>query len=96
MVYKYGDSLCSNSCSDKAPDCRHAISPFFQSINVGTDCILYAEASVVFLSMSIFKMTILSFHLFFNASRMGVIILQGAHHVAKKSTRTGVSPVIIS
>lgn len=65
------------------------ISPCFHSTRVGTDCILYSEDKEIFLSISIFSIMILFPIFFFNSSRTGFIILQGPHHSAKKSTRTG-------
>lgn len=49
-----------------------------------------------FLSTSIFMIFALSPIFDFNSSRMGFIILQGPHHSAEKSTRTGVSLLISS
>lgn len=78
------------------PDWRNLISPFLKIINVGTDCTWYAAAACGFLSMSTFIIFALSPTFEDTSFNIGAIILQGPHHSAEKSTRTGVSELIRS
>src|SRR6185437_6070872 len=78
------------------PLCRHLIWPSRKTISVGTLCIPYADATAGLRSMSIFRMVILSPILSLTSLSIGGIILQGPHHSAEKSTRTGLLPWMIS
>src|SRR5690606_21833005 len=86
----------SSSLAGNTPDCRHLMAPFLNIISVGTPRIWYCPASCGFLSTSILIIAAVSPMRCFTSSRMGACIWQGPHHVAKKSTKTGLSPLINS
>ena len=85
-----------NSASDNAPLFLQSDCPLRNNISVGTDWILYWPAGTPCLSTSILMMRMLSPNASFSCSRIGCIILQGWHHVAKKSTNTSLSLNITS
>src|SRR5688572_5485717 len=74
---------------DKAPTFFASTLPFLKIINVGMPLTLYFGAVTGLASTS--SLTILSLPAYSSASSSstGAIILQGPHHCAQKSTRTG-------
>ena len=88
FYFKKGSSVASSSALSTTPLVRHNTSPFRKSISVGTDWMRYWLAVTPYLSTSTLMIRMRSPNTLFTCSRMGCIVLQGWHHVAKKSTRT--------
>src|SRR6202023_3889455 len=65
--------------------------PFLNRIRVGMPRMLNLGGVLGFSSMLSLAMRILSLYVSAISSRMGAIILQGPHHSAQKSNRTGLS-----
>ena len=65
------------------------------NIRVGTDCTPNSDDRAVCLSTSMVSTLIFESYSCLKDSMIGCIILQGPHHVAKKSTRVGFSPAIV-
>ena len=94
--FKNGSSVANSSAFSTTPLVRHKTSPLRKSISVGTDWMRYWLAVAPYLSTSTLMMRIRLPSTFFTCSRIGCIILQGWHHVAKKSTKTSWPPFITS
>ena len=86
--FKKGSSVANSSVFSTTPLVRHKTSPFRKSISVGTDWMRYWLAVMSFLSTSTLMMRMRLPNTLFTCSSIGCIILQGWHHVAKKSTKT--------
>ena len=93
---KNGSSVANSSAFSTTPLVRHKTSPLRKSISVGTDWMRYWLAVTPYLSTSTLMIRMRLPNTFFTCSRMGCIILQGWHHVAKKSTKTSWPPFITS
>ena len=88
--------LSSRTSSCVSPAVRHWGSPFLKIMIVGTLRTMYSAAMSGALSTSTLRMVASSPILALSCSRMGDCILQGPHHVAKKSTRVGFEEAMIS
>lgn len=73
-----------------APVNSSMTSPFLKSFTEGIDIMLYFADRFGALSVSIFATTNLSSNSFAIFSKIGESILQGPHHAAQKSARTGI------
>ena len=71
------------------PDWRQTDFPSLNKIKVGTDLIWNWSDNDLFLSTSILMILAESPTLDFNCSKIGFNCLQGPHHSAEKSTKTG-------
>src|SRR5690606_41180979 len=70
--------------------------PFLNRTRVGTPLTWYLAATCGFLSTSILMIVAVSPTRCLTSSNIGACIWHGPHHVAKKSTRTGLSLLISS
>ena len=82
-------SFSSKVLFGAAPTCLSTTSPFLMKITVGTLRTPKRMAKPSFSSTSHLPMTACSLYSSANASISGPIFLHGPHHVAQKSTTTG-------